>query len=487
MVGSLSYPHNPFWSRPVPGIHFCPHIPSFPVEYSYQEQRIVLPILPDQQLHLHCSLPINDSIIWTYERLSKPRAFLRFYVGLSTARSVLFREGIEGIEIATQFAIVIDSGKDSANPHVRIEAQRFAVAKSNQILNFSFYVRPQEFDRMGKIVVKHPIFWYILSCIFVVGLLLALVFIWRHRRATKLTVPYSEIWRLTPELSRTIAVSSFGCSVAISAVIVFVLVKRRQSIGSVLWVSGIAGWLIAALVIQWINGTVGLSGTIGEVRLPGFLYYFLIIFPQRVFALSFPSLRGYPLGHVLPCDGLFLGIVYVFSFVILKRGKFVSPVVEANSGPSPVLLKPLRVGDVVWDVVYVFAAWVLCSSATDDVLDVLFDDRSVPYRLFKLVTLFYAGIAVLRGVLRTRARTTRRTRHWTRDHALIHIPVAVGVVGSLVAQAFQRIGKPKIQVIAAVVSLLPATFAIVLSIGTLCSFAASFITVILAFRPEKIS
>jgi hypothetical protein len=487
MVGALSHPRNPLWSQPVPGIHFCPSKPPFPFEYSFLEHRIILPILTDQQLYLHCALLIDDSIAEMFDSLSQPQAFLRFYVGLTTARGRLFDRRGDGLQIGTVFEIAIHTGKDSANPKVRIEVERYLEVEIGRVLNFSFVVRLEEFDRYPKPAMKHPIFWVIGGGIFVVGLVISGVFIWNRRRETRPVVPYGEIWRVTPELGSTKKIASFGCSTLISAVIALILVKRRRSIESVVWVSGIAGWVLTGFLIGFINRTSGLRGNVEEVRFPGFVYYFLFIFPHRVFAFSFDSLRGYPVLYVLFWDGLFLGFVYVFSFVLFKRGRFSWTTVESQSGPPAVLLKPLKWGTIVWDIVYVLVAWGLCSSVTEDVLEVVFDDRGIPYRLYKLATFFYIAMATLRGVNSARRRTTRRTRHWTRDHVLVHAPVAVAIAGGLLVQTFQKFPDPEWQVLAAVISLVPAAFGIVLSVGTLCSFTASFLTVVLAFAQPKIS
>jgi hypothetical protein len=115
------------------------------------------------------------------------------------------------------------------------------------------------------------------------------------------------------------------------------------------------------------------------------------------------------------------------------------------------------------------------------------DAKLIPDRLFRLATAFYAAIAALRGVLRTRDRTTRRTRHSSREHVLVHVPVALGVAADLLAQTLRRLPEADVQVLAAVGALVTAAFGILLEIGTLCSFAASFMTFLLAFVPQKIS
>jgi hypothetical protein len=421
-------------------------------------------------------------VIDQWEALARPDAFIRFYVGLSTTRSSFFDRIPEGLQVVTTYGIAIYTTKDVPNPKIKIFQQGFGTARPGAVLNFSFYIRLDQFDKV-KWPLKSVLFWYAVVAIAAV----AVRFIWFGRRRAHLKVPYREIWRITPQFIPTLLVSAFGFSIAIAGVIMLFVTKRKTPVGAVVWISGIVGSIPAVLCLSFVIGALQLELTEGTLRVPGIVYYLVVLFPQRLFAMMFRSLRGYPFFHCLVYDSLFVATIVLVSKTVKKFHRRHRNPVEVSFGDPLVKLRPLTCGHIFWEIVYILiTAWIV-TSATRPMVSVLYDDRAVPYRVFRLVGFFYAGLAALGGVLRTKSRTLKRRRHWTRDHLLIHFPIALAFALSLVFDTLHEFEKLEFQVFVGMLAILIPAFFAIWAYGTFFSFAAAFITVFFAFSQEKVS
>jgi hypothetical protein len=160
---------------------------------------------------------------------------------------------------------------------------------------------------------------------------------------------------------------------------------------------------------------------------------------------------------------------------------------EVSFGEPLVKLKPLTFNSIFWNTIYVGTTIIFVIMVSELLVFVLCDDRTLPYRTFKLAGLVYVGLATIGGVMRTKSRTVKKRRYWTHDHLLIPFLIALMFALSLVRHTLAKFEKLEFQGFVGMLAILiPAFFASWASV-TFFSFAASFVTVFFAFSQEKVN
>jgi hypothetical protein len=494
MLGSVSYPSNPFWSQRVPGLQFCP-TNSLPISHSYQERKLVLPLNESGRPYDHCRIRLDRSDAEIYERVMRSDLFLRFYVGLTTVRCACTRgpdHGSSSVQIATHFTIRIDNSRAVQAPRVAVVPDSFVVPEMLIFVNYSFSVELEAFPADDGPPQNHFLLVLFGVLLIVTALIVSVVFIWRHRTNRGVLVPVREIWRLQESFQNMLLFTGAGMAYTVVGVVIWASCPGRRPIGPFLGKAMVIAAIPAAQLTALIARAVTVILEDPTIVTPVFWYYLSVCTPLHLFSVVFGffgSFRGYRIRQIMVVEPILIVVAVEVArgFGYSTRFFDVPPVAHPQIGPSVFPLRPLGFAARGLDVLHVIIGAIMVVPLCDSLIGVLCDDDPVDVGLMAATFLLYGGAAALAGLLRTIHRLTVVTQHWTDDHIEIHCVTGCVAMAYVALRGILRYGvrELKLQVLAAFGVLVWEVGAAVIAIGVFFSYVWSFVVVALTFGGER--
>lgn len=480
-IGLISTRENPFLSKKVPGIHYCPYSSpgefSQETEYSNQERSFIVPFdyKLEKSTYTHCKFTLKKYDIMKFEKLMQKDAFLRIYVDNHPFRTKFYEKDGNAYKLYTNYSIIWNKKNDE----LLIKPSNLKEMKNDESIGFTFELSYGNFKTVKKGIIFNSYNYLLIGLlIFVFNIFLVLYIISTQSDSI---ISFSDVWTVPPNFKNII----FCLFVGIRFVLMYLTFIKDYKHGEpfenykfkINFVPTIFGVIIESLISTSLDVKIDESYWLA----PFFMFYSICVLPIRilnVFFSFFGSSRGYKNINILIYDSTMLIIVFLFT-----RGVGFASRAFVSSYTAKVKVQKKTQKDNLFEKIsllfFIIISNVIIYPIIDHGLYIALEDGEPNTFLIGSIYFLFTSFSALHGTLRTIYRLRESIFSWNGFLGPSFLSMIVMGIISII-KYFKKVKAFNIQSIAyTTVSLFPYHMALVM-LGSSFSILFTYIPLIIS-------
>lgn len=410
-ISPVSTRVNPFMSRNVPGIHYCPY--SSPGEYSQvtrysdSERTFSVPFnySLSRSVYTHCGFKLKAFDVSVFSKLTQRDAFIRIYIDNRPFRTQFYYSDGNVTKLYTNFSIIWNTDIDE----LQINPSNPKELKVGEKIRFSFELTYGTFSSSRKQFHFNSSIYYFLGALLIVLTIVLIIYTISMQPDTIFSL--NDVWAVPTGFKNII----FFLFDGIYYVLMFLTFLRVRKPGvpfeNYMFTINYIPTIINVILESLISSSLELKIDETYWISPFLMYYLISVLPIRIlnaFFNFFGSNRGYKAIPIFIHDATKLLIIYLFTRGIgLATSCFVSPYTAPVRVQKQTNAHRQSLTEKLCALLYVAASAAVLRPAVRHALFVALEDGepscsaiAAPFILYAALTAF---LAALRNLQRLRA------------------------------------------------------------------------------------